>query len=157
MERELGRALYPRSLIIRTPLDAELQAAAEAELGKQLDAVESGRFGEYDHPAYGRRTAAGDSTRQGSSYLQGAVVAMDASTGDVLTMVGGRNFDHSRFNRATLARRQPASTFKPFLLAAALSSGWATDPWSGARGAATRGRRATSSDGTRIRSASAMR
>ena len=53
--------------------------------------------------------------------VQAALVAMDAHTGEVLAMVGGRNYDESQLNRATDARRQPGSTFKPFVYATAIS------------------------------------
>ena len=56
--------------------------------------------------------------------LQAALVAMDPATGEVRAMVGGRNFDQSRFNRATQARRQAGSAFKPFVYAAALEQGF---------------------------------
>jgi penicillin-binding protein 1A len=55
--------------------------------------------------------------------LQAALVAIDPHTGDVLALVGGRDFSRSAFNRATNAKRQPGSAFKPFLFAAALESG----------------------------------
>jgi len=55
--------------------------------------------------------------------LQAALVAMDPHTGDVLALVGGRDFRLTPFNRATGARRQPGSAFKPFVYAAALNSG----------------------------------
>lgn len=55
--------------------------------------------------------------------LQAALVAIDPQTGDVLALVGGRDFRRSPFNRAVSARRQPGSAFKPFLYAAALNSG----------------------------------
>jgi penicillin-binding protein 1A len=58
-----------------------------------------------------------------ADYLQGAFVAMDPQTGEVRVMVGGRNFKESRFNRATQARRQPGSAFKPFVYASAIESG----------------------------------
>ncbi|WP_264861406.1 penicillin-binding transpeptidase domain-containing protein, partial [Klebsiella pneumoniae] len=45
-------------------------------------------------------------------------------TGRVLAMVGGFSFDQSQFNRATQARRQPGSSFKPFVYAAALDNGY---------------------------------
>jgi 1A family penicillin-binding protein len=57
------------------------------------------------------------------SGLQAALVAIDPHTGDVLALVGGRDFRRSAFNRATSAKRQPGSAFKPFLYAAALESG----------------------------------
>ncbi len=49
---------------------------------------------------------------------------MDPYTGRVLAMVGGFSFDQSQFNRATQARRQPGSSFKPFVYAAALDNGY---------------------------------
>ncbi len=55
--------------------------------------------------------------------LQAALVAIDPQTGDVLALVGGRDFRRSPFNRAVSAKRQPGSAFKPFLYAAALNSG----------------------------------
>ena len=55
--------------------------------------------------------------------LQAALVAIDPQTGDVLALVGGRDFRRTPFNRAIGAKRQPGSAFKPFLYAAALASG----------------------------------
>ena len=55
--------------------------------------------------------------------LQAALVAIDPHTGDVLALVGGRDFRRSPFNRAVNARRQPGSAFKPFVYAAALEGG----------------------------------
>lgn len=55
--------------------------------------------------------------------LQAALVALDPQTGDVLALVGGRDFGRSPYNRATNARRQPGSAFKPILYAAALQNG----------------------------------
>ncbi len=54
---------------------------------------------------------------------EGAVVVLDAATGAVRAMVGGRDYHDSPFNRATLARRQPGSAFKPFVWLAALEHG----------------------------------
>ncbi len=56
--------------------------------------------------------------------VSGACVAMDPFTGRVLAMVGGFSFDESEFNRATQAQRQPGSSFKPFVYAAALDKGY---------------------------------
>jgi len=56
--------------------------------------------------------------------ISGAMVAMDPYTGRVLAMVGGFSFDQSEFNRATQALRQPGSSFKPFVYAAALNEGY---------------------------------
>ena len=56
--------------------------------------------------------------------IEGALVAMDPHTGRVLAMVGGFNYEKSQFNRATQAERQPGSSFKPFVYAAALDNGF---------------------------------
>lgn len=56
--------------------------------------------------------------------LQAALVAIDPKTGNILAMVGGRDFRESQFNRAWRSRRQPGSAFKPLLFAAALENGY---------------------------------
>nr|WP_247651040.1 PBP1A family penicillin-binding protein [Roseovarius autotrophicus] len=56
--------------------------------------------------------------------VQGAFMAMDVNTGRVIAMQGGFSYQHSVFNRATQALRQPGSSFKPFVYAAALDSGY---------------------------------
>lgn len=68
---------------------------------------------------------------EGNNYLlrqppkvQGAIIAMDPSTGRVLSMAGGFSYAQSEFNRATQAYRQPGSAFKPFVYAAALDVGY---------------------------------
>lgn len=55
---------------------------------------------------------------------EGALVALDPNTGEILALVGGRDFDKSKFNRATQAYRQPGSAFKPFVYATALEEGY---------------------------------
>ena len=89
---------------IYTTIDLELQEAAEQALKRQLDRLDS---------VYAK----------GDSKPQAALVALDPHTGNVLAMVGGRNYADSQLNRATDARRQPGSTFKPFVYAAALEDG----------------------------------
>jgi penicillin-binding protein 1A len=99
---ESAQSLAPANtdIRVRTTLDAPLQAIAEARLTALLD---------------GPGAAAG--------VTQGAVVALDAETGAVRAMVGGRDYRQSSFNRAVLARRQPGSAFKPFVWLAALETG----------------------------------
>jgi len=57
------------------------------------------------------------------SGAQGALMAMDNTTGDVLAMVGGRDYAVSQFNRATQAERQTGSSFKPYVYTAAVEDG----------------------------------
>ena len=76
-----------------------------------------------------RRAVDGDGSFQNWSLrqvpeVQGGFMAMDVNTGRVLAMQGGFSYQHSVFNRATQARRQPGSSFKPFVYAAALDSGY---------------------------------
>ncbi|HSJ25963.1 MAG TPA: penicillin-binding transpeptidase domain-containing protein, partial [Longimicrobiales bacterium] len=125
LEEQLGSALYTEGYTIHTTLDLGAQQVAEEQLTAQLSAMEAGRFGSYVHTTYNGFHA--DTTRDAASettYLQGAVVVMDARTGDVLALVGGRDYDDSEFNRATQARRQPGSAFKPFVYAAAINAGY---------------------------------
>ena len=63
--------------------------------------------------------------RPRAADLQGSLVSMDPETGDVLALVGGRDYKASSFNRATQARRQAGSAFKPIVYAAALERGYA--------------------------------
>ena len=90
---------HPPDWQVRTTFVPELQDAAER-------AVENGL------------------RRFGNRNLQAALVAIDPATGDVLALVGGRDFRESQFNRAWRSRRQPGSAFKPFLYAAALARGY---------------------------------
>jgi penicillin-binding protein 1A len=55
---------------------------------------------------------------------EGAILALDPQTGEILAMVGGRSFKESKFNRAVQAYRQPGSAFKPIVYAAALENGY---------------------------------
>jgi len=90
---------HPPDWQVRTTFVPELQEAAERSVENGLR-----RFGKPD--------------------LQAALVAVDPATGDVLAMVGGRDYRQSQFNRAWRSHRQPGSAFKPFLYAAALSRGY---------------------------------
>ncbi|HEX7176880.1 MAG TPA: PBP1A family penicillin-binding protein [Pyrinomonadaceae bacterium] len=94
-------------LRIYTTVDLDLQRAAYAAVTKQLaalDKVQSKRFP--------------------PGTLQAALVAMRADTGEVVAMVGGRDYEKSQLNRATDAMRQPGSVFKPFVYAAALNTAY---------------------------------
>ena len=128
LENQFGQKLYEQGLKVFTTLDVDLQSAAERALENQLKAIESGRFGAYNHPsfeAYLSRASerAGEAAAANSPYLQGAFIAMDPRSGAVRALVGGRDFDDSKFNRATQALRQPGSTFKPIVYADAVQNG----------------------------------
>ncbi|MBF0239685.1 MAG: PBP1A family penicillin-binding protein [SAR324 cluster bacterium] len=59
-----------------------------------------------------------------NDFKQGALVSLEPHTGYVRALVGGKDFEESEFNRATQARRQPGSSFKPFVFATALEQGF---------------------------------
>jgi 1A family penicillin-binding protein len=98
---------------IHTTLDPVLQNAAVEALVAETAELESQPG--YGHPKY----RAG--SRQRGEYLQGMVVAMDPTSGDVRALVGGRDYSDSPFNRAVDGRRQPGSSFKPIVYAAAIA------------------------------------
>lgn len=110
--------VYQGGLRVYTTLDAKLQQDAEAMVEKSLEDIE-GRRG-FNYPPRGKQ-ARKDGEKP--DYLQGALVAIDPETGHVRAMVGGRDFNESRFNRAVQAKRQAGSAFKPFVFAAALEAG----------------------------------
>ncbi|MGE5111169.1 MAG: penicillin-binding protein 1A [Acidobacteriaceae bacterium] len=66
-------------------------------------------------------------TLEQDSGAQGALLAIDNATGEVKAMVGGRDFDQSKFNRATQALRQTGSSFKPYVYTAAVEEGTSPD------------------------------
>ncbi|HEV8253202.1 MAG TPA: PBP1A family penicillin-binding protein [Vicinamibacteria bacterium] len=120
LEDRFGERLYDETLRVTATLDADIQRAAEEELQRQLRAVEAGALGRFRGPRY---SASATPSENGTPYLQGALVALEVGTGDVLAWVGGRDFHQSRFDRVKSSRRQVGSAFKPFVYAAALAEG----------------------------------
>jgi penicillin-binding protein 1B len=104
LERRFGER--GESTGVLTTLDLPLQRFAEAAVGRGLDRLETAS------PPLRRAEPA--------RRLQAALVALDAATGEIRALVGGRDYAQSQFDRAALARRQPASAFKPFVYLAAL-------------------------------------
>ena len=92
-----------QSLRVYTTLDLELQQAAEEAVSRQLARLEK--------------------VFKNGKRPQAALVALDPRSGQVLAMVGGDSYAASQLNRATDARRQPGSVFKPVVYAAAMESG----------------------------------
>jgi penicillin-binding protein 1A len=118
VERFGWQRVYQGGLRVFTTLDPEMQKAAEEMVEKNLEDIE-GRRG-FKHQPRGKLPL---KEGEAPDYLQGALVALDPTTGQVRAMVGGRDFNESRFNRAVQAKRQSGSAFKPFVYAAALESG----------------------------------
>ena len=129
LEERFGESLYATPLRVWTTLDLEAQRAAEEELERQLRAIEAGRLGRVSKARSGTGARGGASggdegdTRRSARELQGAVVALEVASGDVLAWVGGRDYAVSQFDRVSRARRQAGSAWKPFVYAAALARG----------------------------------
>jgi penicillin-binding protein 1A len=129
LEARFGRELYTMGYRIYTSLDLDIQQAAERALEARLEAIESGADGKFAHETYrqfmdSRSDNAEDNNRTTTPYLQGLAVTLEAKTGYIRAMVGGRDFEDSKFNRATQALRQPGSTFKPIVYSAAVEAGY---------------------------------
>ncbi|MBI4655405.1 MAG: PBP1A family penicillin-binding protein [Elusimicrobia bacterium] len=119
LEPKYGTAqLWKGGLKVYTTLELEMQKIAEETMEKYLK--------KYEEEALKTRTAQTDgaSIASSSDVLQGAFILMDVKTGAIKTMIGGRSYRDSQFNRATQALRQAGSTFKPFVWMAALMSGY---------------------------------
>ena len=122
LESRYGAAqLYGGELRVYTTLDLGLQRSAERALESRYHDLEENQSAPDRRSLYLAARARGEEPEP--KYLQGAVVALQPRSGRVLAMVGGRSFRESRFNRATQARRQPGSCFKPFVYAAAVQQG----------------------------------
>jgi penicillin-binding protein 1A len=125
LDAQFGKQLYEQGLKVFTTLDLDMQGAAERSLERQAKAIEGGRFGPYSHETYEHYLAhrEGDEGSGTSPYLQSAFLALDPRNGAVRVMIGGRDFDDSKFNRSVQALRQPGSTFKPIVYSAAIQNG----------------------------------
>ncbi|MFQ5905889.1 MAG: penicillin-binding protein 1A [bacterium] len=123
IERRFGsRMLYRDGVNVYTTLDLDLQNKAEEALEVWLSAYETAH--KFESTLEKNEPLPESLGFEGTSYIQAALVAVDPQTGYVKAMVGGRSFEDSKFNRATQARRQPGSAFKPFLWAAAVDNGF---------------------------------
>ena len=103
---EAGVVPLPEGLRIDSTLDPMIQQAATESLEKGLAKLEVA------HPYL----------KSAMEPVQGAVVVLDPKSGSILSLVGGRDYRRSQFNRAVQARRQPGSLFKPFVYLAALEA-----------------------------------
>jgi penicillin-binding protein 1A len=100
-----GQQVMNGGLRVFTGYDPEMQCAAEQTIAKRVTQIAR--------------------TRKSARDLQGSLVALDPASGEVRALVGGRDFEASSYIRATQARRQPGSAFKPIIFAAALERGMA--------------------------------
>jgi penicillin-binding protein 1A len=99
-----GEKIYRSGFSVYTTLDIKAQKAAEQALERHL--------------------ASFDKSKNNNQRVQGALLAVVPQTGEIRAMVGGRDFNESKFNRAVQAQRQPGSSFKPFVYLAAINKGF---------------------------------
>jgi penicillin-binding protein 1A len=104
IEKYGSDALYKEGLEIYTTLNVDMQKAAFAAVERGLQEIEA-------------------RVKYEKGSLQGALLCMDAKTGETKAMVGGRDYKKSEFNRTTQAKRRPGSAFKPFIYTAAFDKG----------------------------------
>ena len=95
---------------VYTSLDSDLQQAAFESVRDGVEQLDA-------HFAKGKRAIP-------PGTVQASLIALDPTNGEILAMVGGRNYGLSQFNRITQSRRQPGSIFKPFVYAAALETAY---------------------------------
>ena len=114
---------------IRTTIDVDLQKAAEDSIRTHLEAIE--QRPDYNHQTYAAYAAsfkkakanATMSDQPAPEYLQGAIIGLDNASGDIMVLVGGRDFEHNQYNRALQARRPAGTAMLPFVYAAAFEKG----------------------------------
>ncbi len=103
--------LFKGGLSIYTTIDMKSQVAAEKAIEEALVNFDKNKLKVFEK------------SKQKPVKVQGALIAIDPKNGAIKAMVGGRNFRESQFNRATQAKRQPGSAFKPFVYLAAIETG----------------------------------
>lgn len=146
MEEEYNFDLYRDGLTVYTTLDTLAQAIAEQVVAEQLQIQQNNSYSRYRTlgqktellealsasknidrskiPELANDSAFMDSLLSIENVVQVAFVAMDLSNGDVLAMIGGKDFGAYKYNRAVQAKRQPGSAFKPFTYTVALDNGY---------------------------------
>lgn len=130
LEKKYGEdGLYQGGLSVYTTLNLELQKAAEEVLLRELETRQQNMEQTHSLRDANYTVVVLDSTggkpvrKREYKQIQGALVALDNKTGNILALVGGKDFAQSQFNRAVQALRQPGSGFKPFIYTAAIDNG----------------------------------
>ena len=135
LEEKYGEGtLYSGGLSVYTTLNLELQKTADTALNfqlnilqKQMENTHSLRDQNYTlevPDTVKTKSKTKTQTKRVYKKIHGALVAIDNQTGDILALIGGRDFVQTKFNRAVQALRQPGSAFKPFVYAAAIDEGF---------------------------------
>lgn len=107
MVEQFGKEAYTRGFDVITTLNSRLQRAANTSVKKGIMQYEKRHGRGYEIPK-----------------IQGALVALKPKNGAIVALVGGYDFRYSHYNRITQSKRQPGSSFKPFIYSAALEKGY---------------------------------
>jgi len=122
LDDRFGDLLYRGGLMVYTTLDLDMQEAAQASMEQGWADIEA-RPG-FRHPRYEDYQELTEPFESPDApYVQGVFIALDPHDGAVRALIGGRDFRHSKFNRAVQAQRQAGSSFKPFVYTAAIAGG----------------------------------
>jgi len=142
LEDKFGTDLYTAGYSIYTTLDTRVQASAEKAVHNQLGQLQDNIDRRYRTDTNFRKLlktfvldpqkqaqiladpAKKDSLLAARAIVQVALVAINPNDGHILAMIGGRDFDESKFNRAVQSKRQPGSAFKPFIYTAVIDNGY---------------------------------
>lgn len=134
--RTLGmEGLWQGGYAVHTTVDSRLQEAAERILEEHLARMEVGlpdtTITRAEWRANRERAGRHRGAREGggaTSYLQGALLAIDLESGGIIALVGGRDYDESPFDRVSHARRRAGSILEPLVWSAAIREGRGTQP-----------------------------
>lgn len=143
MQQKYGYNLYTAGLSIYTTLDSRAQYLAEKSVQDNIWKIQKGVRDYYigeklvdklltedfknnheDWMVMLTDSVFVDSLINKKARAEVALVSIDPRNGHIIALIGGRNFDESKFNRAVQARRQPGSAFKPFIYTAAVDNGY---------------------------------
>jgi penicillin-binding protein 1A len=119
--------VYSGGLEVYTTIDPKLQTVAERLVGEHADSLQRvtekiWRRNDPEHTEMVFDSVTGISARR-YKQIQAAFIAIDNATGDIIALVGGKDFSRFKFNRAIQALRSPGSAFKPFVYTAAIENG----------------------------------
>jgi len=143
MQEKYGYDLYTDGLSIYTTLDTRAQYLAEKSVRDNLPKIQntvnkyhinqklvkdvlSDKLKNSDREVLLQDSTWVDSALTEKVKVQTALVSIDPRNGHIIAMIGGRDFQESKYNRAVQAKRQPGSTFKPFVYTVAIDNGYPT-------------------------------
>jgi penicillin-binding protein 1A len=121
LDSRFGEEVYRGGLRVHTTLDLDVQRAAVEAMNWGWERIEDRP--NFEHPLYADFDTVTSFSDGRTPYLQGMLVALEPETGQVKALIGGRDFNQSKFDRARQAQRQAGSAFKPFVYASALATG----------------------------------